>query len=94
MNDLPTYLSIKEAENDGLATPSLLGKLLDRDRRQVYTWASRRDRNGFPRQRATYVAGARMYPLYDVNEFMTWFRSYAPSTNTGPIPLVDTVHGT
>ena len=89
---LPRYLSIKAAEDAGFATPGMLGKMVRVDRRQVHTWSTRRNRNGFPIVRAIYVAGGRLYPLYSVTEFMTWKRGYEPATS-GPRRLVDTVPG-
>lgn len=76
MNELPRYISIAAAEAAGLCTKGMAGKMWSVDRRQVHTWSVRRNKNGFPRPKAVYVAGSRIFPLFSCAELVAWKKGY------------------
>lgn len=70
-------MSLALAEADGFCTKAMAGEMWKVDRRQVHTWSVRRDKNHFPRVRALYVAGSRVYPLFKCDELVAWKKGYA-----------------
>lgn len=55
------------------------------DRRQVWTWHKRRDRNGFPAPVRTIKRLGREVPVWDLAEVKEWRRGYRPSLGGRPV---------
>jgi hypothetical protein len=86
MNGLPKYMSIVKAQADGLCTKAMAGEMWKVDRRQVHTWSVRRNKNGFPPIRAVYVAGSRIFPLFNCKELLVWKKNYDAKIPVDRVP--------
>lgn len=67
-----------------MMTMSQLAKELEVDRRQVYAWSHRSERNGFPAPARKIMQRGRMVPVWHLHEVVDWKRSYRPSRGGRP----------
>lgn len=70
-----------------VAGPSEIGRILGVPPNQIWTWASRRERNGFPRPLVEKVRLGRLGrpgALYDLGEVLEWHEHYVPDKGGNP----------
>lgn len=69
-----------------MLTMAQLAEELHVDRRQVYSWYSRRARNGFPEPvaRRALGIGGRTRLMWDLADVKEWRESYTPSKGGRP----------
>jgi len=77
---LKTYATLAGAEADGCFRASVLAAKIGVDRRQVWTWTSRRDRNGFPGP----CGNANGIDVFDYEAVVRWRARYIPSKGGAP----------
>jgi len=69
-----------------LMTMAEVAAMLGVDRRQVWAWYTRRERNGFPepvQHRPLGVEG-RTRPMWNPTEVKAWHRKYTPNVGGRP----------
>jgi hypothetical protein len=65
----------KRVDPENLAGVAELGELFGVGRTTVSNWYDRRDRNGFPEIVLRLASG----PIWNVDDVVKWYASYAPS---------------
>ena len=74
-----------------MMTMAQLAEELHVDRRQVYSWYTRRARNGFPEPvgKRPLGTGGRTRAVWDLAEVKEWHDSYTPSRGGRPRKILE-----
>lgn len=73
-----------------IMTMTELAAELEVDRRQVWTWFHRRERNGFPDPVRKALRYGKEVDVWYLHEVVEWRRTYRPHPGGRPKKLVDT----